>query len=84
MTVAHFYEDAATNGRAVIEGNPVHPQRWIVRARNASGQASYWQCESASVEIRQVDPAMEVARLQVLRNLGGRPRRKHPLTGHRY
>lgn len=83
MTIAAFYDRSAFDGRAVIDGDAYQPQCWIVRAISVTGDVAYWACESASVEIREVDPQMDIARLARFRNLGGRPR-KPILTHGRY
>lgn len=80
MTIAAFYDTACVDGRAVVVGTFETPAEWIVRVRNAVGDVGYWHCASANCEIVRVDPAMEVAVLQRLVNLGGRPRgRRKPL-----
>lgn len=75
MTVAAFFETHAIDGRAVIQGSPDHPERWIARIENTWGDVSYWHCHSSEMDIIALDPQTEARVLLGFRALGGRPRK---------
>jgi len=76
MTVAAFYASYAIEGRAVIQGRPENPERWIVKVGNPYGEVSYWHCQSNDMDIIALDPECEARVLLGFRALGGRPRRR--------
>lgn len=75
MTIAAFYEQHQIDGRAVIQGHPDQPERWIIRAASIVGEISYWHCQSNDYDIIALDPECEARVLLGFRALGGRPRK---------
>lgn len=75
MTIAAFYQQHAIDGRAVIQGQPHNPERWIVKASSILGEVSYWHCQSNDLDIIALDPDCEARVLLGFRALGGRPRK---------
>lgn len=75
MTIAAFYESHAIDGRAVIQGQPDNPERWIAKVGNIFGDVSYWHCQSNDMDIVALDPQTEACVLLGFRALGGRPRK---------
>lgn len=75
MSVAEFFQQHAIDGRAVIQGQPDSPERWIARIENGWGDVSYWHCQSNEMDIIALDPQTEARVLLGFRSLGGRPRK---------
>lgn len=78
MSIAQFFESHAIDGRAVIQGHPDSPERWIAKVGNIFGEVSYWHCQSNDMDIIALDPETEARVLLGFRALGGRPRTRKP------
>jgi hypothetical protein len=71
VTIAAYYAEYAIDGRAVVQGEPWAPERWIVRLDDG-----YVHCQSNDGKVIDLDPQMDVQVLQRFRALGGRPRKQ--------
>lgn len=71
MTVAQYYAVAVYDGRAVVQGEPWEPQRWIARVDD-----EYWHCQSDDGRVIGLDPSYDVRVLLRFKAIGGRPRKQ--------
>lgn len=65
MTVAHYFETHAIDGRAALgRKTPFEPPTWISKA-TAHGRVSYWLCKRDECQIEQLDAEADVKTIKV-------------------
>jgi hypothetical protein len=65
-TVAEFYDRMQVDGRAVLEGTPSQPYRWIARIGRRDGAAMYVLCFDDVVACRIVQADDPVQRMHLV------------------